>query len=910
MNINFSRLSRTWKYSLEELKEQCKKNGITNSLEYRNSYHLHEGFPSHPENVYSNEWISYNDFFGIQDFIAYTELKKLLEDKSLSSQVEYKKFVRASEDVTLPLDPQKVYEDEWENWYVFLNKEEPFRTEYIKSNFVEWKLKINEFMKIALGGETKISHLCRFVRLFIERVDLSTSPAQLLTKEKVDVKSFKAIVDGLRVPNLQGKMLKSVNEFLDYILINDLTIEDEETGEIHRVLNARNPFSNLPTYQQISTSPNESTKPHLQYHYVKEIQDWLIPKSAKCLRDLVHLQSFDADWVEVDKSLIDKDDINCVYKKIKNQYYLWKPIDWIHLFALTKIPLRGVQIAYNDSGEGDELIADIDSAGRIIWTKNESTFSGMTKNQSFIMKMPEEGCIGTFITTNKTKSDGKPYSIPWMPEDLAYWLVILRKWQQKYNPIHAPTRWVDCIRTNFNETQLLSKGINCFLFRAFNELEARNVSAALTDRLAAAIYHIQPKDLVLATNEKKNLRLLSNFSSKYTPHSMRVSLITAYIMEMGMPIEIVMKIVGHSSVVMTIYYCKINSENIRQKLEEGEKRALQNQAFATQHIIEQNKIEEVKNDLVANNDELLNALTNEIPAGNFVFRDFGICPFAAARCEDGGELIGSSSVRAPVQSGYLGKQNCLRCRHFVTGPAYLGGLLSISNEILLQTNIQSVQCSDLQSKSDEISTALDILDREEYLAELEQREVDPSNRRRLESNKRRLESDYENSAMKLDVFLCDLQASYRLIKLCSKIVNNSHKNEQAGFSLIKMQDSELLVELEESSQFQQLQEVCENATIYQASSAHNAILPRTQILDRMAVLNNIPAQLFLLSSDDQFKVGNEMFKLLKSRLKSWSRINKVINGEVFLRDLEGDEKILPSEIKFLTTIKNAPENLT
>ncbi len=31
---------------------------------------------------------------------------------------------------------------------------------------------------------------------------------------------------------------------------------------------------------------------------------------------------------------------------------------------------------------------------------------------------------------------------------------------------------------------------------------------------------------------------------------MRVSLITAYVLEMGMPIEIVMKIVGHSSVIM------------------------------------------------------------------------------------------------------------------------------------------------------------------------------------------------------------------------------------------------------------------------------------------------------------------------------------------------------------------------
>jgi hypothetical protein len=27
------------------------------------------------------------------------------------------------------------------------------------------------------------------------------------------------------------------------------------------------------------------------------------------------------------------------------------------------------------------------------------------------------------------------YDIPFMPEDLAYWIIQLREWQSKYNPI-------------------------------------------------------------------------------------------------------------------------------------------------------------------------------------------------------------------------------------------------------------------------------------------------------------------------------------------------------------------------------------------------------------------------------------------------------------------------------------------
>ncbi|MEK5782500.1 VPA1269 family protein, partial [Acinetobacter baumannii] len=86
--------------------------------------------------------------------------------------------------------------------------------------------------------------------------------------------------------------------------------------------------------------------------------------------------------------------------------------------------------------------------------------------QSFIKKMPN-GQIGMFTTTNKTNNNGQGYTIPWMPDDLAYWLVKLRKWQQKYNPISYPSAWLDCQRTNLNEVQRKAKGINCFLFRRF-----------------------------------------------------------------------------------------------------------------------------------------------------------------------------------------------------------------------------------------------------------------------------------------------------------------------------------------------------------------------------------------------------------------------------------------------------------
>lgn len=792
-----------------------------------------------------------------------------------------------------------MYGDEWENWYDFCGKEKPFKPEYISEPYQLWGDKIQEFMKQAFGGGSKVSHLCRFVRMYVEKYDKSRSPQELLTKKRVNIRPFREELKQLPTDNFRRNIIRVVNEFLNYVINNDLTDEDEETGEIIRVMDARNPFQLLSEDKSVSApNRNETTKPCLQYYFVRKAQEWILPEEAKTFKDLVHLQKFDTDWIKVSGDIVDFSDSDCVFRKQGNQYYLWSPIDWIHTYALTKVPLRGRQIAYNDSGEGDSEIADLDENGNIKWIKNTGLLAGTTKNQGFIKKLPDEN-IGMYVTTNKTSNNSAGYSIPWMPEDLAYWLVRLRKWQQKYNPISEVTPWTRCVRTHLNEVQLKAKGVNCFLFRAFNDIEPKNPSLALTMRLAAALYHIQPSSLKLA-DLKGSSYPLSNYKSKYTPHSMRVSLITAYIMDMGMPVEVVMKVVGHSSIVMSIYYCKVTQSDIRQKFEEAEKKALKSQAEATQAAIEQNNIESVKNQLIGSNKDLLHSLTNEVPAGNYVFRDYGICPYAASRCNDGGEEIGSTKIHSPTPSGYLGIQNCLRCRHFITGPVFLGGLLSIVNEILLEANEQSEICQQLQDRLDAVNEKVNELDRQEYLANLKQKSFDYSQRPSLEFKLRKLESEYESAAKKMDMLLCDLQAAYKLVQLSQSVANGYIKSDDSSLALIKMPDSEIQIEIDDASRFQQLHEICENATIYESCNPSRAIVPRSQLLDRMASYNNLAPRLFMLSKDEQLAVGNQLVALFKTRLKSWDKVNRLIDGQLKLSDLVGPEKIEPTEIELIT----------
>ena len=159
--------------TLESLKQTCKKLNITNSMLYKQTYKKF-GLPAHPERIYE-DWISYKDFFDIVDFVSYTELKKLITPKNLKNANEYKKYVVKQNDSSLPLDPQGVYQNEWENWYKFLGKVEPFKPDFISREYEAWAIKIKEFMTRARGGGSKETHLCRFVRLYIETFDKSKS---------------------------------------------------------------------------------------------------------------------------------------------------------------------------------------------------------------------------------------------------------------------------------------------------------------------------------------------------------------------------------------------------------------------------------------------------------------------------------------------------------------------------------------------------------------------------------------------------------------------------------------------------------------------------------------------------------------------------------------------------------------
>ncbi|WP_374439505.1 gamma-mobile-trio integrase GmtZ [Pseudomonas panipatensis] len=886
---------------LSDLKRACKILKIKSAREYREKYRKHPPMPAHPERCFKGEWVSWFDLLGLTLFLGYGEACLFLASKGFKSKKDYIDFIESEGVDFLPRTPDQVYSDSWEGWHLYLGRPIPYTIDNIPSRYSEWGDAIFDFMKKARGGGSKKQRLCIFVRQFVQKNELGNSPVEFVLNGKCNARDFKLFLESEIPEKHHRQVWWAVNEFIEDIISTKLTIEDEVTGELVSVPGVRNPVSESRVIPEaIGRSLGESCKPALAYQYVDDMKNWMIPPGSKSFSDLKHLHSFDADWIEIDisRNPVDENDVDCVLKRSSGKLMIWSPVHWIQTYALSSIPARGVQIAYNDSGEGDRYIPEI-VGDRLVWAENSSSLAGLTDAQGFVKRYPNDQ-FGMHFTTNKTGSLEKGYSVAWIPMSLAYWLVKLRRWQSKYNPVYRPLPWIECERTNLNEVQRKSKGGNFFLFRGFGREEPDIFNGRMRQRLAAALYHVQPEGLRLA-NRKGAPNLISRYRSDYTPHSMRVSLITAYIMEFGLPVEIVMKIAGHASVVVTIYYCKIGVEEFRSRFERAEKEALKNKAYAAQVMIEQGRIDELKSDLIATDRGIIESLSGDVPAGNYLFRDYGFCPYAGTRCDDGGPIAEKTQVRLPVPYGFLGCQNCLRCRHFVTGPAFVGGLVSLLNEISLNVRVQFEAYSALEEKVTAIRISIDKMDEEEYRAAGQGLAYDSGARSEFELRLRKLRSESESAAKKLDMFLCDMQAGARLLRQCDDLIGRQVEadNGEIRTQLIVQSGHELDIEFEEVSYFHQLCEVCSNAEIYESASSSLALATRSQMLDRMMSYNKIPVLFFSLSQRQQLVIGNQIMQLLVSRIKSWERIDGLVDGRLLFADLVDSERIDKVEIDLI-----------
>lgn len=529
---------------------------------------------------------------------------------------------------------------------------------------------------------------------------------------------------------------------------------------------------------------------------------------------------------------------------------------------------------------------------------------------------PEGGKVltGFFINTNKTADiyrveQEKGYVIPWQHNAVLYWLEKLRNWQERYNPIKAPVPWTELELKHVGEIKseqvLTDKGNTCFLFRdaaACKDIHDRikPISLSFAERmwyrlLSELETHCAARGETLEDGTRLSFVKPGSYATTHFPlHSLRVSLITAYALEGGVPMPVLSKLIaGHARLIMTIYYVKAGVAHVTELMDVAEKRILETDQQSFRRFLANASYDQIESRAAFNTADALSVITQRKSSASMVVEDRGICPMGGSGCDCGGELINDvvadqgQRLYAPVP-GYPLEKNCVRCRFFITGPAFLPGLQAHFNSISFQLSECSTRYVSIEGQ---------IKNLEDYRFACDENGAPFTKSEELNKTYRL----YEQEAQKADKLANDLNATLRLIDRCVKLLEQEEPDDDS----LKLVPAGGLNDIrwalmETQSDLHQLEVICENAVFYLEIDASKAVLRRSQILDAMIMMNGQPPVFLKLSPDQQFRVGNELMTLIKARTGSLKGAVEFVEGGGRLKEFG----LLDEAIKLLGRGKN------
>ncbi len=590
---------------------------------------------------------------------------------------------------------------------------------------------------------------------------------------------------------------------------------------------------------------------------------------------------------------------------------VWSPVRAYALLAKLILPARTYQVRHLDSGEGDSLRYGMDAQWALNAGPHAPTQDGVERGV-FRQYKRKDGSLGAvlYFNTNKTgdidkEKDDSGYVMPWEKRDALELFAHLRDWQEKYNPVHGPTQWSDIVELKAakHADDLLKRGFNYFLFRdpcnrhrpdlPVTDVRLRNLWLKLMEELQR---RMQQAGETLANGEP--VKLIASYDKDGQPssalfdlHTLRVTMITA-MYEEGVPPEILMKIVGHASVIMTLYYTKLSAEAISVQLDAAVQERQHKAQTDMAGFIQRASRQELEHAVARTHGSALDALTSGTGTG-LVVMDHGLCPVGAKRCHEGlaAPDPGSGVTRFLAVPG--GASNCVRCRFFISGPAFLFGLEAHVIDLSYRLRKASVGFEKAQGRFDALSDQYaDALERGTPFAQLREMEI--------------AETALESTTAAVDAIALSLQAAYALTEQSIRINSLGADQAGTGLSLVAVGGTgELEAVLKESHEFEQLHRICTSATLFDGLQINwqQPNLERARLFDRMLRASGHEPHFSLLDDDDALGVANEMGKFLYARLGP-KTVHDLIDGRTTLRAL-GMEKAFAAQLESV-----APKALT
>jgi hypothetical protein len=750
-----------------------------------------------------------------------------------------------------------------------------------------------------LGVARKRQALDRFLTDYLHDQDLDRNFGQFLLRS-TPKPAFMGVSLAAKSKGSAGaspediKSNNYVTDFLDWVL--ETQLGDEGVWDVTRFHNP------VPRLKQTGlAAATESNKSVLSITYIKEcrsllaegptLSDWTWAQSA------ISAESSGGDWFVVNSQRVDRSDPDCVWRERETSQYerevkgypatvteLWSPVRAVALYLKLELPLRLMQVRMLDSGEADTYRYERDVAGDGRFVENTGPHATGSAKRPYMRGVfhRAQGATdaGLFINTNKTADinkteNDKGYVIPWAHPTVLYWLVKLRDWQVRYNPVSAPVAWTELESKHFGRTPphpgvLAQRGTACFLFRdpCAKRPDLPLISEAverlwvrLLERLQAACVargetfdNGESMVFVEPGSEK------GSFNPLFPLHALRVSLISYLILDAGLDPVIVSKLIaGHSTIIMTLYYTKIGNLQMREVMEKAEREFFEADQKNHRRFLQEATMQEVAKQFSALSDDAYSAGAGA-RGPSMVFDDKGICPVGGMRCNEGGaKLIDrkGGTIFGPVP-GWPRSRNCTSCRFFLTGPAYLSGMMAHANATLERTHASSGNFIDLEERLREL--------------QIEQQRCEEEGRPFLKAMEvGRLEQRHREAEEDASLLINDLNATWVLIQRSLTLLNE--RRQQEGIPLVAagtMEDITIGF-IETASEFHQLEVVCQNAEIHVNPEVRPAIYRRSQMIDLMLRFNRIPPILGHFDEKTQLQIGNAVMNLIKARTGSIQR---------------------------------------
>lgn len=763
----------------------------------------------------------------------------------------------------------------------------------------EWRLLAVEWLQSVPNGlGQRIATMSAFFGNYLTLEDVPNSPAEFFLRGK-RLPGFEKLVP--KSSSTRKDSIKSyLQEFFEWILLREFSAESDD-GVLVISPAFQNPLTRTMS-RRGKSRPSQSVRAPLPYGYVHDLRHALAEGTT--FREWKFAQRAlgadgkkgapGRDWYEVDRSVIDENDPDCVWRIRKFAtgrvvYQMWSPVRWVAVLMKLLLPVRTTQVRLLDSGESDTWQY---KAGD--WVANDGPLAPADADKAWrqgVLRRNEELEFGEiastvlYINTNKTTDidkagEAKGYVIPWfiapeVIENVYFWLEKLRDWQRKYNPIKRRISWAELDGRHItvkSSEQRASYPDTCFLFRmpeaeadergfpvsdAVVSLAWANLLEEFQNKLAlAGQVHPGGTPIVFVRRDKAG-RFISN---DFPLHSLRVSLITALALDGGVPFAILQKVVGHSRLLMTLYYTKAGPTRTAKILSEAAQKMEDGREASIIRHLQDSEHERLVDTAVFNNRSVAKTIipihpADRNPAG-WMPMHHGLCLVGGnvsegegnqklGGCYNGGSLVDGRSAYGPVPGG---SRNCVRCRWFVTEPHFLPALAA-------HFNVSAYHFDEARNRSIRAERELQEIRREKASKEFANELFD--GHKKLNQAERIMESSLKSFSDWAE----NLVATWRLIERCRNLVNQLPSE---GLQLIiqgSVSEVEAIFE-ETESELLQLCGVCESVELYPDLDADKAVLRRSQLLDSALYNDGLPPIFLSLSPAEQLKAGNAFIRRL------------------------------------------------